>query len=69
MNFTEKAAILTRSLKNATWVGGFQGSVRLGMPEEIRYQDGPQGFRAVKPAQGTSTAWPSLETISTSWDR
>jgi len=72
MNFTEKADVLYRSTKWINkWIGGFKGSKRLGLPEEVRYHDGPQGFRADSwiGGIGNSTAFPSVAAMATSFDR
>ena len=52
-----------------TYVGNIPGIQRLGIPS-IRMQDGPQGFRvtALTGPVGTTTAWPSALTVSSSWD-
>ena len=73
MNFSEKAQVLTRSTPDKDhwgWTGGFKAIDRLGVPQ-IRYNDGPQGFRTMdyNNVTGTSTAFPSLLSLSMSWDR
>jgi beta-glucosidase len=71
MNFTEKAQMLTRSIPGSAesgWVGGMKGIPRLGIPD-IRYNDGPQGFRVANAnVTDTSTAFPSLLALGMTWD-
>ena len=73
MTFEEKAQVLTRSLpvpKESGWTGGFKAIKRLSIPD-VRYADGPQGFRVanMNNASGTTTAFPSLLSLGMSWDR
>lgn len=70
MNFTEKAKMLSRTERPTSgvndWTGGIIGIERLKVPE-IRYQDGPQGFRDdMHP--GTTTSWPCGQAFGQTWD-
>ena len=64
MTIDEKIVMLHGCKNNYT--GCVQGNERLGIPE-LKYEDGPQGFRN-KVVDGSSTAFPSSLTIAASFD-
>ena len=71
MTFDEKVSIVSHNAWSdlfgiATWTGQTNGIERLKVPT-VRYQDGPQGFRA-NIRKGTTTAWPSVLAYGTTWD-
>jgi beta-glucosidase len=66
MVFAEKAWLVAGHIPSITWTGATSGIRRLKVPI-VRYADGPQGFR-MNVRKGTTTAWPSVLSYSTSWD-
>jgi beta-glucosidase len=62
MSLQEKTN-MTRGYRGS-YVGNVQKNDRLGIPA-ITMNDGPQGFRGIA---GTSTAWPSGQTVGMTWD-
>ena len=71
MTLGEKLRLLqgnaTGGYANMPWVGIVNGVPRLGVPD-LRMNDGPQGYRALKQYSGTSTQWPSGLTAARTWD-
>lgn len=70
MTLEEKTQVLTISFPNfvqTAYVGGFRGIERLNIPD-IKYNDGPQGFRSEMTTHGSSTAFPCLLTLTMSWN-
>lgn len=73
MTYVEKVSMMTRSIKHVDqgyyWGGGTAAIDRLKIPE-LRYSDGPQGFRTENLADaGTATAFPTLLALGMTWDR
>ena len=68
MTLDEKLAMLFGH-PTTEYVGGVPANARLGIPA-LRYNDGPQGFRARshRNLEGTSTAFPSALAMAASWD-
>jgi beta-glucosidase len=68
MTFDEKATIVSSQTApfTITWTGATEGIPRLKVPR-VRYQDGPEGFRA-NTHWGTTTGWPSALSFSQTWD-
>jgi len=67
MTILEKVNMLHGACMSCPYVGLIPGTPRLGIPP-LNQHDGPQGFRNVPFADGTSTSWPGAMAMAATWD-